>query len=375
MVVFADGAPVRRSARGAGPRQSVLSARPLSGNRQRALPRVQAEPGQPEAVSAADELPRAAPTARHERRAAARRRAASDLVPPVDLVWEYRPQGAIRTSGSGSTCSPTSPSRFTRDGYIDVEGPQAIEPSIDPLLKALDCRAALLAAGPAGREQLLGGPRAAARVLRAERRGRGEPADRDRADARHRATAAADQRSTCRSGRCEPGSLEAREPRRQRRRRERLDAAWTIFYASANDTSPLPARRRGRTHHVRRRRPRRDSHRRARTIVARRVAPRRRRGRQRRRGRARSGRMITQVAGIEKVTNLRAAAGGSGRRDDRGVPQAARPASCGGAGRAVTESDFETFATAIDGVQQGARARRPPPRLPRRRGARRASRS
>jgi predicted phage baseplate assembly protein len=59
-----------------------------------------------------------------------------DLVAPVDLVWEYRPKKnqdtwlRLNTFGDETTA-------FTRDGYIDVEGPREIEPSIDATVQAL----------------------------------------------------------------------------------------------------------------------------------------------------------------------------------------------------------------------------------------------
>jgi hypothetical protein len=62
--------------------------------------------------------------------------AASDLVPPVDLVWEYRPKADQDVWLRLNVLADESVA-LTRDGYIDVEGPQAIEPSIDPSLKAL----------------------------------------------------------------------------------------------------------------------------------------------------------------------------------------------------------------------------------------------
>jgi predicted phage baseplate assembly protein len=57
------------------------------------------------------------------------------LVPPVDLVWEYRPKknqdAWLRLNVEDHTVA------FTRDGYVDVEGPQDIEPSVDAAVKAL----------------------------------------------------------------------------------------------------------------------------------------------------------------------------------------------------------------------------------------------
>jgi predicted phage baseplate assembly protein len=56
-----------------------------------------------------------------------------DLIPPVDLVWEFRPKA---NQDVWERLSSTDDSvAFTRDGYIQVDGPEAIEPSVDPLLK------------------------------------------------------------------------------------------------------------------------------------------------------------------------------------------------------------------------------------------------
>lgn len=59
-----------------------------------------------------------------------------DLVPPVDLVWEYAPNPArnhwerLNTLHDGTVA-------LTRDGYIDVAGPHEIEPGVLPALAAL----------------------------------------------------------------------------------------------------------------------------------------------------------------------------------------------------------------------------------------------
>jgi predicted phage baseplate assembly protein len=58
------------------------------------------------------------------------------IIPPVDLVWEYRPKRQqdvwerlnVLVDGTAA---------FTRDGYIDVEGPQTIEAGVDPAVKTL----------------------------------------------------------------------------------------------------------------------------------------------------------------------------------------------------------------------------------------------
>ena len=53
-----------------------------------------------------------------------------NLVPPVDLAWEYRPKKDQDTWERLNLFSDETVA-FTRDGYIDVEGPQDIEPSVD----------------------------------------------------------------------------------------------------------------------------------------------------------------------------------------------------------------------------------------------------
>ena len=59
-----------------------------------------------------------------------------NLVPPVNLVWEYRPKADQDVWLRLNVLADESVA-FTRDGYIDVEGPQSIEPSIEPSLKTL----------------------------------------------------------------------------------------------------------------------------------------------------------------------------------------------------------------------------------------------
>lgn len=58
-----------------------------------------------------------------------------DLIAPVTLVWEYRPRASqpdwerLDVLRDGSVA-------LTRDGFIDVDGPQDIEPSIEPAVGA-----------------------------------------------------------------------------------------------------------------------------------------------------------------------------------------------------------------------------------------------
>jgi predicted phage baseplate assembly protein len=53
-----------------------------------------------------------------------------DLVPPVDLAWEFRPK-KDRDAWERLNVFADETVALTRDGYIDVEGPQEIEPSVD----------------------------------------------------------------------------------------------------------------------------------------------------------------------------------------------------------------------------------------------------
>jgi predicted phage baseplate assembly protein len=59
-----------------------------------------------------------------------------DLVPPVELVWEYRPKAGQPDWERLSVFGDTSVA-FTRDGYVDVEGPQDIEASVEPAVGTL----------------------------------------------------------------------------------------------------------------------------------------------------------------------------------------------------------------------------------------------
>lgn len=58
-----------------------------------------------------------------------------DLIPPVDLVWEFRPKADQDVWDRLSATDESA--AFTRDGYIHVDGPDAIEASVDPLLSGL----------------------------------------------------------------------------------------------------------------------------------------------------------------------------------------------------------------------------------------------
>jgi predicted phage baseplate assembly protein len=61
--------------------------------------------------------------------------------------------------------------------------------------------------------------------------------------------------------------------------------------------------------------------------------------------------MVTQVAGVEKVTNPRSAAGGADEQDLNDFIKEA-PAQLRSGGRAVTERDFESVAERINGVKK-----------------------
>ncbi len=58
---------------------------------------------------------------------------AADLVAPVGLVWEYRPR-ADRQEWERLAVDLDESAAFTRDGFIGVEGPQDIEPTVEPAL-------------------------------------------------------------------------------------------------------------------------------------------------------------------------------------------------------------------------------------------------
>lgn len=59
-----------------------------------------------------------------------------DLVAPVDLVWEYRPR-RNRDAWERLNVFKDETAAFTRDGYVDVEGPQDIEASVDAAVQSL----------------------------------------------------------------------------------------------------------------------------------------------------------------------------------------------------------------------------------------------
>jgi predicted phage baseplate assembly protein len=59
-----------------------------------------------------------------------------DLVPPVDLVWEYAPDPA-QDLWEGLLVYADDTVALTRDGYIDVEGPRGIAAGVLPALAAL----------------------------------------------------------------------------------------------------------------------------------------------------------------------------------------------------------------------------------------------
>jgi predicted phage baseplate assembly protein len=60
----------------------------------------------------------------------------ADLIAPVDLAWEYRPR-ADRDAWEPLQVFADGSVALTRDGYLDVEGPAAIEPAVEPALAAL----------------------------------------------------------------------------------------------------------------------------------------------------------------------------------------------------------------------------------------------
>lgn len=57
------------------------------------------------------------------------------LLPPVELVWEYR-TSSTQDAWERLDVFKDDSTALTRDGYIDVEGPQTIEPVVEPSLEA-----------------------------------------------------------------------------------------------------------------------------------------------------------------------------------------------------------------------------------------------
>ena len=306
-----------------------------------------------------------------DRRRAAAGRASSDATWCRRSIWSGstgpRP---IRTSGSGSNVLADESVAFTRDGYIDVEGPQrdravgrCRREGADRAEPRYWLRVRLIKNNyPAGRAPRL-------EHFLPELRRRRQPADRepagaDRPEQRQREPDA----STCRSGR----SSRVRSGSRVRpatRPRDGLGRRSTTSSPRRATTGTTRLDAAAGPHHVRRRRARRDPAVRARHRRGD-VAARRRRGR---RTTSRPGAIKTivdQTPGIEKVTNVRRPAGGA---DEETLEQFRRraPGELRRSGRAITEEDFATIAKTIDGVQGRRGARRPPSRLSRRHGARR----
>ena len=267
------------------------------------------------------------------------------LIAPVDLVWEYRPRKGQDVWERLNLFNDET-AAFTRDGYIDVEGPQQIEAGVDPLLKALipEPRYWLRVRldenrYPAGRaprlEHLLANAVDAVNLQTETEQVLGT------SDGR------ADQRFTFPARPVEPDSLviESRDATGRATPWTRRDdfyastkeqfhfvldgAAGTITFGDGAHGRIPPA---------------------GETIVA----PRWRHGGGAAGHDVEAGAvktLISQVAGIEKVTNPRAATGGSDEEDIAAFLKRA-PSEVRRAGRAVTEKDFATFATAIDGVQK-----------------------
>ena len=219
---------------------------------------------------------------------------------------------------------------FTRDGYVDVEGPQQIEAGVDPRLKALIpephywLRVRLdQNRYPAGRaprlEYLL--PNAVDAVnLQTETEQR----------CWARATAAPTSASTFPDRPVEPDSLVIEVPRRHRPRHT-VDAARRLLRLDARSERHFVLDARGRDASPSATAPTDEippagaDHRRADDGATAAAPP------------ATTSRpaavktMVTQVAGIEKVTNLRAATGGRRRRRHRRRSSSGRRASCGAA--------------------------------------------
>jgi predicted phage baseplate assembly protein len=269
-----------------------------------------------------------------------------DLVPPVTLAWEYRPKAdqaawePLQVFDDGSVA-------FTRDGYVDVEGPAEIEPAEEPAV------AALLGAGekrywlrirldqnryPAGRapylDQLLPNAVDAVQLASEEETLLGTSSGR------------ADQAFPFPQRPVDPGSL-ALEIRPANGAAEKDWTPAEDFYAATREDKvyvlDAAAGRVTFGDGTQGRIPPAGA-----AIVAAKwrhgggkagndVAP----------GAVRT--MVDQVRGIEKVTNPRSPAGGAEEESlDHFMKNA--PGELRRNGRAVTEEDFETHARSIGGV-------------------------
>jgi predicted phage baseplate assembly protein len=62
--------------------------------------------------------------------------ALAGLIPPAELVWEFRPSKSQNVWERLNVFDDRT-TAFTRDGYVKVEGPRKIEPSVEPSLAAL----------------------------------------------------------------------------------------------------------------------------------------------------------------------------------------------------------------------------------------------
>ena len=282
----------------------------------------------------------AALTAGEPQRAGEQQRA---LIPPVDLVWEYRPRRTqdvwerLNTFGDETAA-------FTRDGYVDVQGPQDIEAGVDPLLQAL-----------------IPQPHYWLRVRIDENRYPAGRAPRlehflpNAVDAQHLQTeveqtlgvsdGSADQRFPFPARPLELSSLEI-----ETRDAAGQATAWVRrddFYGSAKDAADYVADGAAATITFGD-----GTHGRIPPAGDAVVAKTWRHGGGAVGNQVEAGAvkaLISQIAGIEKVTNPRAATGGADEEDITAFLKRA-PAELRKAGRAVTERDFASFALGIDGV-------------------------
>ena len=137
VVVFADGAPAGIDVAGPGPVGPFypLGRTPQVGNAMYLgfTPNPNNRRPFPRKMRFLALLPEAATNGAPQR---VGRVAASEQVAPVDLVWEYRPKADQDVWLRLNVLADESVA-LTRDGYIDVEGPASIEPSVDAAVKAL----------------------------------------------------------------------------------------------------------------------------------------------------------------------------------------------------------------------------------------------
>lgn len=268
-----------------------------------------------------------------------------DLVPPVNLVWEYRPK-KNQDVWERLNLLRDDTVAFTRDGYVDVEGPRGIEPAVNDAVKALNDKEHYWIRVrldqnryPSGRAPRLefflpNGVDAINLVTEGERvlgtsSGRAEqafefpdrPVDPDSLGIEVRDNVGAPTKWT------RVDDFFASTPQD---RHYRLDATAARIAFGDGEKGEIPAAGADIVA---------TTWRHGGGAAANTVGP----------GGVKT--MVTQVAGIEKVVNVRAATGGADEEDlDRFIKNT--PAHLRSGGRAVTGRDFEAQAESINGVKK-----------------------